>query len=76
MGNDIDYKEMITHYKALQKTYLDIGIPIILTEIVVLTEEKKELESMKKYLFAVFSMSGSYNGILSYLMDNSVKNKG
>ena len=70
-GNDNDYKEMITNFETLKKTYLDIGIPIIITETGVLTEEKKELESIRKYLFAVFSMSGSYNGIMSCLMDNS-----
>ena len=75
-GNDNDYKEMITHFETLKKTYLDNGIPIIITETGVLTEEKKELESIRKYLFAVFSMSGSYNGIMSCLWDNSVKNKG
>ena len=75
-GTDNDYKEMITNFETLKKTYVDKDIPIVITETGVLTEQKKELESIRKYLYAEFSMSGSYNGIMSCLWDNSNKEKG
>ena len=75
-GNDDDYKEMFSYFENLKKIYVDKGIPIIITETGVLTEEKKELESIIKYLYVEFSMSGSYNGIMSCLWDNSNKKEG
>ena len=70
-GDDNDYKEMFTHFETLNKVFLNNGIPIIITETGVLTGEKKESESIRNYLFTVFSMSGSYDGIMACLWDCS-----
>ena len=75
-GTSNDYTEMITNFETLKKTYIDKGIPVIITETGVLTEEKKELESIRQYLNFEFSMSASYNGIMSCLWDNSNQDAG
>ena len=72
-GADNDYLEAITNFERLKEIYTDKGIPIIITETGVLTEEKKELESIRKYLHFIFSLSSSYNGIMSCLWDTSNK---
>ena len=70
-GGDYNFKEMFTNFETLKKSFLDKSIPIIITEIGVLTVAKKEIESIRDYLFAEYSMSGSYRGIMSCLWDNS-----
>ena len=75
-GYDTDYKEMLTNFETLRTTYVDKGIPVIITEVGVLTEEEKEPDSIREYLFAHFSFSRDYEGIMSCLWDNSNKNVG
>ena len=62
---------MFTNFETMKKTFTDKGIPIILGEVGVLTEQNKEKESIRKFLYAEFSMSASYDGIMSCLRDTS-----
>ena len=66
-GTDVDYNEMITNFEMIKQFYVDKGIPVILGEVGVLTEYKKEIESIREYLYAEFSMSADYNGVMSCL---------
>ena len=75
-GTEADYKDMFTEFELIKKSFVDKGIPVILREVGVLTEQKKEIESIREYLFAQFTMSISYNGIMSCLWDTSNKNSG
>ena len=72
-GDDNHYKEMFSYFEIMKKTFVDKGIPVVITEVGILTEQKKEIESIREYLFFEFSMSISYNGIMSCLLDKSNK---
>ena len=41
-----------------------------------MTEENKEITSIREYLYAIFSLSNEYEGIMSCLWDTSNKKKG
>ena len=75
-GTEVDYNEMITNFEMIKKHFVDKGIPVILGEIGVLTEYKKEIESIREYLFFAFSMSASYNGLMTCLLDESNRENG
>ena len=75
-GTYDDYKDMFNDFQTMKRTYLDKGIPIIITEIGVLTEQKKELESIREYIYFEFSLSSDLSGIMSCLFDNSNKKYG
>ena len=75
-GTETHYKDMFNDFETMKKSFLDKGIPIILGETGVLTEQKKSPESIREYLFAEFSMSSSYEGIMTCLWDTSNKNAG
>ena len=70
-GNENDYKEMFNSFETLKEFYTNKGIPIIIVEVMVLTKQKKKPDSIRKYLFAEFTMSSSYNGMMSCLWDSS-----
>jgi endoglucanase len=75
-GKESDYKDMFNDFERMKKSFIDKGIPIILGETGVVTEQKKAPESIREYLFAVFSMTSSYEGIMTCLWDTSNKNAG
>ena len=75
-GTEADYKEMVNNFEAMKKKYTDNGIPVILGEVGVLTEEEKEEDSRREFLTAEFSFSADYNGIMSILWDTSKNTAG
>ena len=75
-GTDSDYNELITNFEIIKKYYVNKGIPVIIVEVGVLTEEKKDLSSIREYLYSVFSISFENDGIMSCLWDTSNKNYG
>jgi len=75
-GTESHYKDMFNDFERLKKSFVDKGIPIILGETGVLTEQKKSPDSIREFLFAEFSMSSSYEGIMSCLWDTSNKKAG
>ena len=75
-GNKNDYNEMITIFENLKETYIDKGIPIVITEIGVLTEQEKEIESIREYFFFEFSMSVAYKGLMTCLLNKSNRENG
>jgi endoglucanase len=75
-GDENDYKVMFTNFETLKEVYIKKGIPIVITETGVLTEQKKNPDSIRKYLKAEFIFSADYNGIMSCLWDNSQKKFG
>ena len=54
----------------------DKNIPIIIGEVGVLTEINKEKESIREYLYNVFSLSYEFKGIMCCLWDTSNKTLG
>ena len=75
-GTENDYNDMISNLETIKKTFINKGIPAIITEVFVLTEQKKEPESIREYLNAIFSIVSDYNGIMSCLWDTSKKTAG
>ena len=71
-----DYKEMVTNYETMKKAFVDKGIPVILGEVGVLTEQKKEKASIREFLLAQYSFSASYDGFMSVLWDTSKNTAG
>ena len=75
-GTESDYKEMVTNFETMKKAFVDKGIPVILGEVGVLTEQKKEPASIREFLLAEFSFSAAYDGFMSILWDTSKKTAG
>jgi len=72
-GNSREYQKLIDDFELMKNYFVDKGIPIIINEVGVLTEEKKEIESIKEYLYMLFSISSDYDGIMCWLWDTSNK---
>ena len=75
-GIEDDYFQIITNFELMKNTFISKGIPIIISEIGVLTEEKKKLESIREFFYTVFSISTDYDGIMPCLWDTSNKTFG
>jgi hypothetical protein len=75
-GMEVDYKNLFNDFELIKDFYIKKGIPVIFSEVGVVTEKKKEIESIREYLYAVFSFSSAYNGIMSCLWDTSNKTFG
>jgi hypothetical protein len=60
----------------MKRSFVDKGIPVIINKVGVLTEEKKEIESIREYLYMLFTFSLDYDGIMCCLWDTSNKTFG
>ena len=69
----MEYQQIIEDFELMKSYFVDKGIPIIINEVGVLTEEKKEIESIREYLYMIFSISSDYDGIMCCLWDTSNK---
>ena len=72
-GSVSDYNRLFEDFKLIKSSFIDKGIPVIINEVGVLTEEKKEIESIREYLYVLFSISSDYDGIMCCLWDTSNK---
>ena len=70
-GSDNDYNILFTDFNSIKSNFLDKNIPAIITATGVLTEEKKEIKSIREYLYAIFSLSTEYKGMMACLWDSS-----
>ena len=75
-GKQEEYFQMISDFELMKNNFVNKGIPIVISEVGVLTEDKKELESIREYLYTIFSISSDYDGIMSCLWDISNKEYG
>jgi len=75
-GNQIEYFQIIKDFELMKNTFVNKGIPVIISEVGVLTEERKKIESIREYLYMLFSLSSDYDGIMSCLWDTSNKEYG
>ena len=75
-GNQDEYFQMTIDFESMKNIFVSKGIPIIISEVGVLTEEKKKLESIREYLYTLFSLSLDYDGIMTCLWDTSNKQYG
>jgi len=72
-GNQDEYFQIITDFESMKNVFVSKGIPIIISEVGVLTEEQKKLESIREYFYTIFSLSSDYDGIMTCLWDTSNK---
>ena len=75
-GTREHYEYLINIFENINNTFLEKGIPVIINEIGVLTEQKKEIKSIREFLFTEFSMTLAYDGVVSCLWDTSKKTIG
>jgi endoglucanase len=75
-GSESDYKEMVTNFETMKKAFADKGIPVILGEVGVLTEESKDKDSIREFLYAQYSFTADYDGFMSVLWDTSKNTAG
>ena len=73
MGFENDYKVLLRDLNTLKEFYVDKKIPIIIGEVGVVTEEKRNISSIHEYLYATIGLSADYDGIMSCLWDTSNK---
>ena len=62
--NSKEYLQIITDFEMMKNTFLRKGIPIIIKSSWCLYIGKKKIESIREYLFVVFSFSSDFNGIM------------
>ena len=72
-GSTADYKELVTKFDILKYIFTDKNIPVIIGEVGMLTEQKRDLDSIKEFLYAILSVSANYKGIMTCLWDISEK---
>ena len=53
-GNSEENFQIITDFEIMNNTFLSKGIPIIISKVGVLTEQKKTIESIREYLYFLF----------------------
>jgi hypothetical protein len=65
---------MVSNLQTVKEYFIDKGIPVIFTETGVLTEQKKDKESIREFLNAIFSFVTNLDGMMVCLWDSSNKN--
>ena len=70
-GKEEDYKNMFNDFQTMKTIFIDKKIPIVITETGVLTQQQKEKQSIRDYLYFVYSLSAASDGIMACLFDNS-----
>ena len=75
-GSEADYKELFVYFQNFKEMFVDKGYPIIISETGVLTEDKKDINSLREYLYSVFLMTQSFDGMMAILLDTSDKKYG
>ena len=75
-GEKDHYEEMLNNFENIKKKFLDKQIPVIINEVGVLTEEKKDSKSIREFIFSAFLLSIDYDGIMVCLWDTSKKGAG
>jgi hypothetical protein len=75
-GSEEDYNDMVSNLETIKENFIDKGIPVIFTETGVLTEQKKDKESIREFLNAIFSFASNLDGMMPCLWDTSNKYSG
>ena len=64
--NDYDYRELITDFDSIRSNFIEKNIPVIIKSTGVVTDQKKEIVSIREYLYVAISLSMEYNGCHDY----------
>lgn len=74
-GYQENFNNLISDFDKLKNNFINKGIPVIISEFGVLTERKKEIDSIRLYIYSILSLSINY-GIVACLRDTSNKEYG
>ena len=75
-GDEGHYNDMIADFENIKRFYLDKGIPVVLDEVGILTEQRKEKKSIREYFYSHLSLFYDYGGIMACIWDTSKKTAG
>ena len=64
-----DYNTILNHFHDIKDIYLDRGIPVVIGEVGIITEDNNTT-SFREFLYTLFSLTSSYDGIMACLWDN------
>ena len=70
-GIENDYRDMYTEFQTLKKFCVNKGIPVIMVATGASTGENKEIELIREYLYFLYSLTFSLNGMMACLWDTS-----
>lgn len=70
-GTASEKNEMVNSFEKMKSTFVDKGIPVIVGEYGVLTNEGKDVDSIHEFNKTVATLGKSYSGIATYLWDDS-----
>jgi len=73
--NSNDYYFMFEDFNNIKRRFMDKGIPVIIGEAGILTKNTNP-NLFSQFLYALFSMSSEYDGIMACLWDNPENSKG
>ena len=74
-GYQENFNDLINNLEILKKNFVNRGIPVIISEFGVKTELKKEIDSIRLYIYSMISFSLNY-GMVPCLWDTSNKQYG
>ena len=74
-GQDKDYKEIMNYFSTLKRILIDKGYPVVLGEIGINNNHFFK-NSIRQFLYSIFSISSENEGILPCLWDISEKYEG
>lgn len=66
-GNEADYNAIMGNFYIMKVTFIEKGIPVILGEVGVISEDQKEEDSIREYLYSVFALAWEFDWIISCL---------
>ena len=72
-GSNKDYKDLMKLFDFLKSNFINIGIPVIIGQVGIITEKDYDINSLKEFLYVIFSLSSEINGLMSCLWDISEK---
>ena len=74
-GSDKDYKEIVNYFSILKRILIDKGYPVVIGEIGIYNKHADK-NSIRQFLYTIFSISSENEGILPCLWDISEKAEG
>ena len=72
-GSEYDYKEIMNKMELLKSIFIDKGMPVIFSEVGILSKYNNITSSNREFLYTLFSLTKEINGIMACLWDNSEK---